>query len=421
MPKPRIGSIRFAFLLITGESNPPPLDGGKPGAVEAVRLRAMKIGIVVPYSWSFWGGVLEHADNQARALHALGVDAKLILGHDPPGRLTKLLHPKEGRHTPPPDYVLPVGRSVIVPANASLPNIILSPPAMARMRRIFERERFDVIHVHEPLAPILSAYALIVSDRPAVATCHASGERLSWYPFAMACWGIAAKRIDRKIAVSEAARRSAEPYLGGPFEVIPNGIVLPPRFDAGNRDGNVVFIGRNEKRKGLHVLLRAWPEVAARTGARLRVVGADPLSVRWLARREGFSLDAVDLLGGLYEAELTGELERASVLAAPALGGESFGMVLTRAFACATPAVASDIEGYAAVATPESAVLVPPADPDALGAALVDVLEDESRRRRLGEEARKVAERYSWEPIARRLVEIYEELVDEGAGARVAA
>jgi phosphatidylinositol alpha-mannosyltransferase len=381
----------------------------------------VKVGIVVPYSWSFWGGVLEHADHQARALHALGVDAKLIVGHDPPGRLTKLLHPKEGRHAPPPEYVLPVGRSVIVPANASLPNIVLSPPAMLRMKKILARERFDLVHVHEPFAPVLSAFALVVADCPAVATVHASGERLAWYPLGKKLWGIAGERIDRLIAVSEAARRSAEPYFDAPFDVIPNGIVLPMRSDAGNRDGNVVFIGRNEQRKGLHVLLRAWPRVAERTGARLRVVGADPLSVRWLARREGFSLDRVDLLGGLYEEELTRELERSSLLAAPALGGESFGMVLTRAFATATPAVASDIEGYAAVATPESAVLVPPGDPDALAEALVSLLEDEPRRRKLGEGARKVAEKYSWDPIARRLLSIYEELTNEGVREQAAA
>ena len=381
----------------------------------------MKVGIVVPYSWSFWGGVLEHADHQARALQGLGVDARLIVGNDPPGRLTKLLHPKEGRHTPPPGYVIPVGRSVIVPANASLPNIVLSPNAMLRTKRVLERERFDVVHVHEPLAPVLSVFALLIAQCPTVSTSHAAGERLGWYPMAKACWGLAAERIDYRIAVSEAARRAAEPYLGGPFEVIPNGIVLPERFTAGDRDGNVVFIGRNEQRKGLHVLLRAWPEIAAQTDARLRVVGADPLSVRWLARREGFTLERVDLLGGLYEDELTRELERASVLAAPALGGESFGMVLTRAFASATPAVASDIEGYAAVATEGSAVLVPPGEPEPLARELVALLRDEPRRRRLGEGARKVAERYSWDPIARRLLSVYEELASQGVRERAAA
>jgi phosphatidylinositol alpha-mannosyltransferase len=381
----------------------------------------MKVGIVVPYSWSFWGGVQEHADHQARALQSLGVEAKIIMGHDPPGQLTKLLHPKEGRHMRPPEYVIPVGRSVIVPANASLPNIILSPPAMLRMRRIFAEERFDVIHVHEPYAPILSAFALIVADCPTVATFHAAGEKLGWYPMGRRVWGIAVDRADHRIAVSEAARRAAEPYAGGAMEVIPNGIFLPERFDAGGRNGNVVFIGRNEKRKGLEVLLRAWPEVAAKTSARLRVVGADPLSVRWLARRQALTLERVDLLGGLSEEELTSELEAASLLAAPALGGESFGMVLTRAFATATPAVASDIEGYSAVADDGSAVLVPPGDAAAVAGALVELLSDEPRRVALGAGARKIAEQYSWDRIARRLVEIYEQLAVGETAQKAAA
>ena len=381
----------------------------------------MKVGIVVPYSWSFWGGVQEHADHQARALRRLGVDARIIMGHDPPGRLTWLLHPKQGRHTRPPDYVLPVGRSVIVPANASLPNIILSPNAMMRMRRIWEEQDFDVVHVHEPYAPILSAFALATAPCPVVVTCHSAGDRLGWYPFAHKIWGVLAGRIDHRIAVSASAARAAEPFIGGPFDVIPNGIDLPPAAEPGGRNGNVVFIGRNEPRKGLPVILRAWPRVHARTGARLRLVGADPLSVRWLARRQGFSLEGIDLLGGLSEEELTAELLAASLLAAPSLGGESFGMVLTRAFSCATPVVASDIEGYAAVAGPETGILVPPGDPDALGAALVELLEDEERRRALGAAARRAAEPYSWDRIGRLLVDVYEGLAAPAGTVKAAA
>ncbi|MGH3005591.1 MAG: glycosyltransferase family 4 protein [Gaiellaceae bacterium] len=381
----------------------------------------MNVGIVVPYSWSFWGGVQEHADHQARALRRLGVDARILMGHDPPGRLTRLLHPKQGRHERPPDYVIPVGRSVIVPANASLPNLILSPPAMLRMRRVWAQERFDVVHVHEPLAPVLSVFALVTAPCPTVATCHSAGERLAWYPLGKVFWGIAGERIDRRIAVSEAARRSAEPYVGGPVEVIPNGVDLPPVAEPGARSGNVVFIGRNEPRKGLPVLLRAWPRVHSATGARLRLVGADPLSVRWLARRQGFSLEGVDLLGSLSEDDLTRELLEASLLAAPSLGGESFGMVLTRAFACATPVVASEIEGYTDVAGPENGILVPPGDADAFAAALVELLQDEPRRRRLGAAAREAAKAYSWDTIAGRLVDIYEALLEERPAERVAA
>jgi glycosyltransferase involved in cell wall biosynthesis len=96
-------------------------------------------------------------------------------------------------------------------------------------------------------------------------------------------------------------------------------------------------------------------------------------------------------------------------------------MVLTRAFASATPAVASDIEGYAAVATEASAVLVPPGEPEPLARELIALLQDEPRRQRLGEGARRVAERYSWDPIARRLLSVYEELASQGVRERAAA
>ena len=382
----------------------------------------MKVGIVVPFSWSFWGGVPEHAEHQARALLDLGLDVRIIIGHDPPGRLTRALHPREGRHERPPPYVIPVGRSVIVPANGSLSNIVLSPAAMVRIKRAFERERFDVVHVHEPIVPLISAFALVSAPCPIVSTSHVSGETMRWYPLAHAEWGFLAERIDHRLAVSERARAAAEPFLGGPIEVIPNGVLIPPEVDAGNRRRHVVFIGRNEPRKGLAVLLHAWPRVAARTGARLRVIGADPLSVRWLMRRERLAGDGVDLLGSIAEEDLTRELLEASVLAAPSLGRESFGMVLTRAFGCATPVVASDIEGYRDVAGSETGVLVRPDDEDGLAAALIDLLEDEPRRRALGESARRIAEeRYAWERIATRLVAIYEGLAGVPVAQKVAA
>ena len=372
----------------------------------------MKVGIVVPFSWSFWGGVPEHADHQARALLALGHDVRIVMGHDPPGRLTKMLHPREGRHERPPNYVIPVGRSVIVPANGSLSNIVLTPQSLPRITRVLERERFEVVHVHEPITPVIGVQTLVAARCPVVSTSHVSGEALRWYPLAMKAWGFLMERIDHKLAVSESARDIARRFLGDPVEVLPNGVVIPADADPGNRLSHVVFIGRNEPRKGLPVLLEAWPRVAEATGARLRVVGADPLSVRWLMRRQGLSHRHVDLLGSIPEEALTEELLQASVLVAPAVGRESFGMVLTRAFGCATPAVASDIEGYRAVATPEAAVLVQPGDPRALAESVIEVLADEPRRRALGEGARRLAEaRYAWPRIAGRLDEIYSELV----------
>src|SRR5919201_1749575 len=162
----------------------------------------MKVGIVVPYSWSFWGGVPEHAHHQAQALAHLGVETRTIIGHDPPGALTRILHPRVGRHERPPPDVLPVGRSVIVPANGALPNIVLSPPSVGRIRRILERERFDVVHVHEPMTPAIGVATLALARVPLVATFHASGE-LRWLKFARPLWGFLADRLDSRIAVSE--------------------------------------------------------------------------------------------------------------------------------------------------------------------------------------------------------------------------
>ena len=380
----------------------------------------MKVGIVVPYSWSFWGAVVEHAELQADALERLGVETRTIIGHDPPGRFTSALHPRHGRHGRPPPEVLPVGRSVIVPANGTLRNIVLSPSSVVRIKRALDRERFDVLHLHEPMTPAICVAVLSLARAPMVATFHASGN-LGWMRMAKPVWGFLADRLDHRIAVSEQALESQRRWLPGEYEIIPNGVLIPPEADAGGREHRIVFAGRQEPRKGLQILLRAWPEIRQRTGVRLRIVGADPLAVRLLLTRERVSDEGIDVLGFLDQDAFTAELLGAKALVAPSLGGESFGMVLTRAFACATPVVASDIAGYRDVMAPEAGVLVPPGDPAALAGAVVALLEDEPRRQTLGVAARELARRrYSWDDIARRLVGIYE-LVTGRARAAVTA
>ena len=379
----------------------------------------MKVGIVVPYSWSFWGGVPEHADHQARALERLGVDTRTVIGHDPPGRLTKYLHPREGRHESPPVHVIPVGRSVIVPANGALPNVVISPSAILRMKRVLERERFDLLHVHEPMTPAIGVAALSFARMPLVATFHASGG-LAWMKLATPVFGFLAERLDHRIAVSPDAATTVQKYLPGEYEVIPNGVAMPEVAEPGGRENRIVFVGRHEPRKGLQVLLRAWPEVRRQTGARLRVVGADPLQVRLLLTRHRIPDEGIDALGFVSEQERTEELLKAKAFVAPSLGGESFGMVLTEAFACATPVVASDIPGYRDVMTAETGVLVRPDDPRALAQAISRLLADEPRRLELGAGARQRARAYSWDDIGRRLLAIYERLAGKPS-ARLAA
>src|SRR5918994_5792707 len=368
----------------------------------------MKVGIVVPFSWSFWGAVVEHAELQAAALRELGHDVRLVMGNDPPGQFTRVLHPRIGRGGAPPPEVIPVGRSVIVPANGSLPNIILSPRSVLRMRRVLAREAFDVLHLHEPMTPTPCIASLALFDGPMVGTHHASGD-LGWMRLARPVWGFLEERLDRRIAVSEQARASAQRWLPGEYEIVPNGVLIPTGVDPGGREHRVVFAGRHESRKGLHVLLRAWPEIRKRTGARLRLIGADPLAVRLLLTRLRIADEGIDVLGFLSQEDLTAELASAKALVAPSLGGESFGMVLTRAFACATPVVASDIPGYRDVMTQETSIGVPPDDPEALADAIDELLADEGHRQQRGEAARRIAiESYSWQDIARRLEGIYD-------------
>src|ERR671934_2165441 len=126
----------------------------------------MKVGIVVPYSWSFWGGVPEHAHHQALALRKLGVETRTLMGNDPPGQFTRVLHPRSGRHGEPPADVIAIGRSVIVPANGALPNIVLSPSTPFKVKRVLTRERFDVLHLHEPMTPAICVATLALARCP---------------------------------------------------------------------------------------------------------------------------------------------------------------------------------------------------------------------------------------------------------------
>jgi phosphatidylinositol alpha-mannosyltransferase len=366
----------------------------------------MKVGIVVPYSWSFGGGVVDHADAQRRALEAAGIETRLLIGNDPPGSFSRILHPRQGRSGPPPPGVIPLGRSVVVPGNGALSNLVLSPRALSQMRRALARECFDLIHVHEPLAPMLSPAALALWDGPSVATFHAAGDS-TWRRFAEPLWGLLIDRIDLRVAVSEQARLAAAAHAPGHYEVIPNGVEIPQGIDPGARADRIVFAGRHDPRKGLPVLLRAWPRLRG-SGIRLRVLGAEPLAVRLLLARLRLQEDGIDILGYVEDEALTQELAAAKLLVAPSLGNESFGMTITRAFACATPVVASDIPGYREVLTEETGTLVPPDDPDALAETIEALLADEPARIERGRAARERAmSEYAWPLLARRLAECY--------------
>src|SRR5207237_1329664 len=159
--------------------------------------------------------------------------------------------PGHRRHATPPPEGIPSGRSVLVPANGTRPTIILSPRSVLRIKHALERERFDVLHLTEPRTPTPCIATLAMSRAPMVGTFHANGD-LGWMRFAKPMWGFLADRLDHRIAVSERARESADRWLPGDYEIVPNGVLIPPHAEPAGRQNRVVFAGRHEGRKGLH-------------------------------------------------------------------------------------------------------------------------------------------------------------------------
>ena len=235
--------------------------------IRAVTVCArVKIGIVVPFSWSFWGAVVEHAELQAAALEELGHDVRLVMGNDPPGQFTRVLHPRVGRHGDPPRERDP-GRALGDRPRERLAaeHRALSPRSIFRITRVLERERFDVLHLHEPMTPTICIAALVARAARSSRRTTRRGD-LGWMRLVMPVWGFLSDRIDQRIAVSERARASASVAAGrvrGRPERRARSRTAPSPATASTR---IVFAGRQEPRKGLQVLLRAWPEIHRRTG-----------------------------------------------------------------------------------------------------------------------------------------------------------
>ncbi|MBX5468955.1 MAG: flippase-like domain-containing protein [Thermoleophilaceae bacterium] len=387
----------------------------------------MRVALVSPYSFTYPGGVGRHAEALASELAAQGHEVRLLAPYDPDDRLARAMHRgarPEAREIP--DYLVPLGRTVGIPANGAVSNLSVFPEAVSLLRRELRHGRYDVIHVHEPNAPVVSWSALGAPEAPVVGTFHAYANR----PIALGLAHLAGmwrqyNHLRVRIAVSEAARWTAERFAGGRYRIIPNGVDLGAAPAGPKRRGEelkILFLGRAEERKGLPVLLRAFEALHdADRACRLIVAGATPEEVDpYLLEREG-----VEIHGRVIEAEKWRLLHEADLLCAPSLGGESFGMVLTEAFACSTPVVASDIPGYRDVVRDGvDGVLVPPADPRALAETLLSLVVDREVVARMSERARERAERYAWPRVAEEVLRAYEDAIElpapAGAIARAA-
>ncbi len=373
----------------------------------------MRIAIVSPYSWTYAGGVNRHVESLADALIGRGHEVRVLAPWDPPDRRSKVLHRGAAERRSAPDYLIPLGRTVGIGANGAVSNVSVFPYGPTTMRRELKAGRFDVVHVHEPPAPVLSWDACSFPDAPVVGTFHAySTKRM---PNTIANLLGARRKFNQltaRIAVSEAAAWTGRRWFGGEYHVIPNGVDVdaPPAGPKPRSEKlRVLFVGRSEERKGLPVLLQAFEGLIEHVPARLTLIGASPEDVKRYVPDPATEA-SIENLGRVSGQDLWRQLHQADVLCAPSLAGESFGMVLTEAFAAGTPVIASEIAGYSDVVTDGSdGILVPPADPQRLAEELQRLYLEPARREAMGRAAQRTAARYAWPRVAERVEDVYEQ------------
>ena len=359
----------------------------------------MRIALVCPYSLSVPGGVQEQVLGLARTLRAMGHQAR-VLG------------PSDG---PPPEVgVIPVGGCLPTDVNGSVAPIAPDFSCVVRTIHALREEEFDVVHLHEPCSPGPTLTGLIVGTAPLVGTFHAAGQSAPYrWLRPLAYW--LATRLTIRCAVSEDAQALAAQAIGGSYVLLFNGIEIE-RFAKAtpwpSEHPTILFLSRHEPRKGLDVLLDAFDRLPPHVRLWVASDGAD--TDRLKARTAGEP--RVEWLGRISEEEKARRLRAASVLCAPSLRGESFGLVLLEAMAASTPVVASDLPGYRNVARDgREAVLVPPGDSNALAAALSRVLGSPETVRSLTAAGDARAMEFSMERLAERSLELYEQAVAAAA------
>jgi len=361
----------------------------------------VRVGLVCPYSFDIPGGVQGHVADLARTLIGLGHEVSVLAPGDDDGDF--------------PDFVVPAGRSVGIPYNGSVARLSFGPVSYSRVRKWMRAGQFEVLHLHEPVAPSLSMLALMVADGPIVATFHTANARSRMLATFQGMLQPFLEKITGRIAVSEPARQVQVEHLGGDAVVIPNGVDVTSYAEAGplpgypRVGGTVGFIGRfAEPRKGMATLLDALrlllPE---RPDLQLLVAGSG--DEKELLELAGELAGHVRPLGLISTADKASLLHSVDLYCAPNIGGESFGMILTEAMSAGCPVVASDLDAFERVLAGGAAgVLSPVGDVPALAAAIGALLDDPDRRAALAAAGQAAVAAYDWPVIAAKVVKVYE-------------
>lgn len=376
----------------------------------------MRIALVSPYSWTYPGGVTRHIEALAERFLEDGHHVRVLAPYDPVDTLAAILHRGANpQPLPAPDYLVSLGRTVGLKANGAVSNVSITPYGVATMHDELRTGGYDVVHIHEPVAPLSGWVATDWTRLPLVGTFHSYSESRVSNGLANAMGARRVlNRLHVRIAVSEAAAWTGRRFFGGHYRVIPNGVHLDPDAlaGAGTRAPSdrlrIVFVGQSVERKGLPLLLRAFEALREQIPAELTVIGPSPEELAPLLLDDR----GVRILGKVDDLRKRAELARADVLCAPSLRGESFGMVLTEAFAAGTPVIASDIAGYRDVVRDGvDGVLVPPADAQALALALRDLWDEPARRAEMARAAARDVQRFAWSRVAGEVMEAYQDAI----------
>jgi phosphatidyl-myo-inositol alpha-mannosyltransferase len=355
----------------------------------------MRVGIVSPYSLTMPGGVQMQILGLARAMAKRGVAVRVLGPCDGP---------------PPETFVTPLGDSIPTTANGSVAPLAPDPACSLRTIAALRSEAFDVLNVHEPLAPGPPLISTVMHPAPIVGTFHAAG-RSSSYRYLGKGTRYYSQRLDARVAVSPDAAALARTGIDGEFLTWFNGIEVE-RFAFATPYPTtrraIFFLGRHEERKGLAVLLDAFRRIDDDVEL---WIGGDGPQTNELKRLH--AKDArIAWLGRITDADRNARLRGATMFCAPSLGGESFGVVLLEAMAAGTVVVASDLPGYRNAATPDvNALMVPPDDPAALAATIKRVLRDDALAVRLESAGRQRADELSMDVLADRYLELFDQLL----------
>ncbi len=374
----------------------------------------MRIAQVSPYDFAHPGGVQRHIASLSRELQSRGHEVSILAPCT--------------RGEPAVDIggvdLRVFGRSVPVPTAGSIARISFSVWHEWRLKTMLENEKFDIVHIHEPLMPMFALTASRFSPSTTIGTFHAYNEgRGRGYMFWKKVLNRGAIRLNGRIAVSEPAKQFANRYFKGDYRVIPNGLDVDrfstsaPKPSILKDDAlNLVFVGRvNEPRKGLRYALGAYSLLKWQyPKLRLIVVGAgvpDRESYQIMGER---ALDDVVFVGPVSEAELPGYYQNADIFLAPNTGKESFGFIIIEAMSATTPIVASNIPGFASVMTDgKEGLMFPPKDEAAMADAIKTLIENPGLRTQLAVDGRATVNQYRWGQVADSILDYYDEIKDK--------